>query len=151
VRGSRRVGDRTQRVTIAFADSSVMLTKWAAAPRNGEEFNNQPRYEVAAYEIQKLFLSEADYVVPPTLLRVFDAGWFKAIKEETAPTFGNTNSVVAVLQYWLTAVRQDSVFDLKRFERDTAYARHLANLNLLTYLIKHKTPTRATCSSPRWK
>ena len=137
VRGSRRVGDRTQRVTIAFPDSSVMITKWAAAPLNGEEFNNQPRYEVAAYEIQKLFLSEPDYVVPPTILRVFDAGWYKAIKEDSRPTFGNTNSVVAVLQYWLTAVRGDSVFDLKRFEHDSAYARHLGNLNILTYLIKH--------------
>ena len=137
VRGSRRVGDRTQRVTIAFGDSIVMITKWGAAPRGGEEFNNQPRYEVAAYDIQKLFLSEDDYVVPPTILRAFDVEWFKGIKAETGATFGNTSSVLAVVQFWLSAVRGDSVFDLKRFDRDTAYARHLGNLNLLTYLIKH--------------
>ena len=137
VRGSRRVGDRTQRVTIAFGDSIVMITKWGAAPRNGEEFNNQPRYEVAAYDIQKMFLNEEDYVVPPTILRAFDVSWFQAIKAETGTTFGNTTSVLAVVQFWLSAVRGDSVFDLKRFDRDTIYARHLGNLNLLTYLIKH--------------
>jgi hypothetical protein len=137
VRGSRRVGDRTQRVTISFSDTSVMITKWAAAPVNGDEFNNSPRYEVAAYDIQKLFLDEPDYVVPPTIMRVFDLGFFKTINANSPATFGKTSSVVAVLQYWLSAVSADSVFDLKRFERDSTYARHLANLNLLTYLIKH--------------
>ena len=137
VRGSRRVGDRTQRVTISFADSIVMITKWGAAPRNGEEFNNQPRYEVAAYDIQKLFLNEDDYVVPPTIMRAFDAPWFNAIKPDVSATFGNTNSIIAVVQFWLSNVRGDSVFDLKRFDRDTVYARHLGNLNILTYLIKH--------------
>jgi hypothetical protein len=45
--------------------------------------------------------------------------------------------VLVTLQYWLNAVTSDSVFDLKRFERDTSYARHLADLNVVTYLIKH--------------
>jgi hypothetical protein len=90
-----------------------------------------------AYEFQKMFLAEDDYVVPPTLLRVFDVEWFKTIVPGVSPTFGKTSSVIAVIQYWLSAVRGDSVFDLKRFERDTAYARNLGNLNLFTYLIRH--------------
>jgi hypothetical protein len=137
VRGSRRPDDRTSRVTLAFADSSVIVAKFAAAAAGGETFNNTPRYEVAAYEFQKMFLDEADYVVPPTMLRVFDLEWYKQLDADVRATFGRTNSVVTVIQYWLPSVTQDSVFDLKRFDRDTAYARHLANLNLFTHLVKH--------------
>ena len=137
MRGSRRENDRTSRATLAFPDSMVIVAKWAVAAVNGEVFNNVPRYELAAYEIQKLFLDEPDFVVPPTVLRATDLEWYQTVKPNTPPTFGKTRSVLIVLQYWLSAVTQDSVFDLKRFERDTSYARNLANLNLLTHLIKH--------------
>jgi len=137
-RGSRREDDRTSRATLAFEDSSVMLAKWAKAPsRFGEAFNNVPRYEVAAYELQNLFLPPSEYVVPPTVMRVFDVTWYRTIDPLAAPTFDDTRSVVIVLQYWLANVTPDNVFDRRRFDRDTAYARHLANLNILTYLIRH--------------
>jgi hypothetical protein len=139
IRGSRRPGDRTSRAMVAFEDSSVLQVKFAAAPATGETFNNSPRYEVGAYEFQKLFLDEPDYVVPPTILRVFDLEWYKLLNPSVSATFSKSTSVLTVLQYWLSSVTQnvDSVFDLKRFERDTAYARHLGNLNLVTHLIKH--------------
>ncbi|HSL72200.1 MAG TPA: hypothetical protein VK864_18270, partial [Longimicrobiales bacterium] len=97
LRGSRRPNDRTQRVTVSFADSAVMISKWAVAAPNGETFNNSPRYEVAAYEIQKLFLDEPDYVVPPTLMRVFDLDWYRTISPDVRPTFGNKTSSVLVV------------------------------------------------------
>jgi hypothetical protein len=137
VLGSRRPNDRTQRVTLAFNDSSVIEVKWAIFAPNGEVFNNTPRYEIAAYEFQKLFLDEPDYVVPPTLSRAFSQEWYAQMDARARPTFGGTSSVLVTLQYWLGAVDNDSVFDLKRFDRDSAYARHLANLNVFTYLIKH--------------
>lgn len=138
LRGSRREDDRTSRVTLAFQDSSVMLAKWAKAPsRFGEAFNNVPRYEVAAYEIQKLFLPPAEHVVPPTVMRAFDIDWYNTIDPLARPTFEGTRSVIVVLQYWLANVGSNNVFDRRRFDRDTAYARHLANLNVLTYLIRH--------------
>lgn len=137
MRGSRREQDRTSRATLAYPDSMVIVAKWAVAASGGEVFNNVPRYEVAAYEIQKLFLDEPDFVVPPTVLRATDHEWYQTVKPNTPPTFGKTRSVLVVLQYWLSAVTQDSVFDLKRFERDSVYARHLGNVNLLTHLIKH--------------
>src|SRR5687767_2394020 len=55
-RGSRRPNDRTQRVMLAFTDSSVLEVKFAVFAPNGETFNNNPRYEIAAYELQKMFL-----------------------------------------------------------------------------------------------
>ena len=137
IEGSRRPNDRTQRVTLAFPDSSVIIVKWAIFAPGGDVFNNSPRYEIAAYEFQKMFLDEPDYVVPPTVSRAFGLEWYRQLDKDVRPTFGGTGSVLVTLQYWLGAVTNDNVFDLKRFETDTAYARHMANLNLFTHLVKH--------------
>lgn len=137
-RGSRKPEDRTQRVTIAFPDSMVMITKWAMVAPGGEDFNNSARHELAAYAIQKLFLEPDDYVVPPTVIRSFDLAYYRGIDSTATATFSRAPaSTLVVLQYWLSNVSADSVFNLARFERDTAYARHLGNLNLLTHLIRH--------------
>lgn len=138
-RGSRREDDRTQRVTIAFEDSSVLLVKWANAPPNGAgRFNNEPRYEVAAYRLQKLFLDEPDYVVPTTVLRAFPIAFVRAHMPEAKPTFKTVpGSVLVALQYWLSAVTPDDFWDQKRARQDTAYARHVGDFNILTYVIRH--------------
>ena len=86
--GSRFKGDRTEHVLLSFNDTTAIEVKWAIAPTGGEAFNNQPRYEAAAYELQKLFLDERDYVVPPTVLRMVPQSVFAAsagLKGE--PTF----------------------------------------------------------------
>ena len=49
--GSRFKGDRTEHVLLAFNDTTAIEVKWAVAPTGGEAFNNQPRYEAAAYEL----------------------------------------------------------------------------------------------------
>ena len=105
----------------------------------GGEFNNRPRYELAAYRIQKLFLPPDEYVVPPTVVRCFPLSWYRTALEDRAPeTFSGTEHVMVVLQYWLWGVTAEDVFDEDRFESDSVYARHLANLNVLTYLIRHR-------------
>ncbi|HSR41185.1 MAG TPA: hypothetical protein VLL48_03415, partial [Longimicrobiales bacterium] len=53
------------------------------------------------------------------------------------PTFEGAESVLVVLQYFLSNVTDEDVFDPARFEADPAYARAWANANLLTYLIRH--------------
>ena len=136
-RGSRFEGDRTNRAALSFPDGSMMVAKWARAATGGEGFNNQPRYEVAAYEIQKLFLDEPSYVVPPTVLRAFPLSWYQRLQSSALPTFRNTSSVLVTLQYWLFNVDGEGVWDEDRFATDTAYARHFADLNILTYLIRH--------------
>ncbi len=135
--GSRFEGDRTQRVVLLFPDSSVVMAKWARAPSGGQVFNNVPRYEIAAYELQKLFLDEPDYVVPPTVARAVPLEWYRAQDASVSPTFTGTSSVLVVLQYWLFAVTGRDVYDAARLQSDTAYARHFGNLNVLTYLIRH--------------
>jgi len=137
--GSRFKGDRTEHVMLAFNETTAIEVKWAVAPAGGEAFNNQPRYEAAAYELQKLFLDERDYVVPPTALRMVPQSVFAAssgLKGE--PTFDDSPAVLVELQYWTTGVTPEGVFDPKRAGRDSVYARHLGDLNILTYLIRHR-------------
>lgn len=136
-RGSRFEGDRTSRVVLNFPDGELMAVKWAPAPFRGEEFNNTPRYEAAAYEIQKLFLDEPEFVVPPTVLRAVPVAWYRRLDPNAGATFRNTESVLVALQYWLFNVTGGEVWDEDRFQRDPVYARHVANLNILTYLIRH--------------
>jgi hypothetical protein len=139
-RGSRRPDDRTQRAVFEFEDSAVLIAKWANSPPNGGgRFNNEPRYEAAAYELQKLFLDESEYVVPPTLLRAFPIEFVRAQMPEVKPTFGRNvpGSVLVALQYWLTAVTPTGFWDPDRARMDTVYARHIGNFNILTFLIRH--------------
>jgi hypothetical protein len=124
-------------VNIAFPDNSVLVVKWANAPPGGTEFNNEPRYEVAAYEIQKLFLDPDDYVVPPTVLRTFPLAYVRAQSPAASPTFSSAASVLVVLQYWLNLVQPTGVWNPRRAQTDSVYARHLGNLNVFTYLIRH--------------
>lgn len=135
---TRFPGDRTQHATLRFHDGERMLVKWAAAPRGGGAFNNRPRYELAAYQLQKLFLAEEDYVVPPTIARCFPVGWYRTIESRARPTFGGGPDVLVVLQYWLWSVTDEEVWDEERLASDTAYARHMANLNVFTHLADHR-------------
>jgi len=131
-------GDRTQRVALRFEDSTMMLAKWAKAPRGGRGvFNNRPRYEIAAYEFQKLFLDESEYVVPPTVARCVSVDQYPDMEHWPGATFDDTRSILVVLQYWLWNVTAKDIWDKSRFESDSVYARHFANLDLFTYLILH--------------
>ena len=135
---TRFKGDRTQRVALRFEDSTFMLAKWAKAPRGGRGvFNNRPRYEIAAYEFQKLFLDESEYVVPPTVARCVSVDQYPDMEHVPGATFDDTRSVLVVLQYWLWNVTAKDIWDKSRFESDSVYARHFANLDLFTYLILH--------------
>lgn len=137
--GSRFEADRTQRTVVHLPDRGSVLVKWAEAPAGGETFNNVPRYERAAYELQKLFLDEPDYVVPPTVLRAFPLAWYREHVDPGAErTFRQAEAVLVALQYWLFDVEPLREPDLDRARTDPVYGRHLANCNLLTHLIDHK-------------
>lgn len=135
--GTRFQGDRTQRVNLSFGDETTILTKWAPAPPGGEAFNNVPRYEVAAYELQRLFLDDSEVVVPPTVMRTLPLDWYRTLDNDMDPTFRGSGSVLVVLQSFVNFVTDEDVWDEDRFDADPAYARHWANVNLFTYLIRH--------------
>jgi hypothetical protein len=138
MRGSRWESDRTNRVVLQFLDSTLMMVKWAKAAAGGETFNNVPRYEVGAYELQKLFLDEPDYVVPPTIMRALPLAYYRTLDPRIKSTFGGkTDGVLVVLQYWLFGVTPQDVFDEARARTDDRYAAHLANANIFSYLVRH--------------
>lgn len=134
---NRWQGDRTQRSALRFRDGATLKVKWARAAPGGFAINNQPRYEVAAYRFQKLFLEEPDWVVPPTVMREIPLRLYRQIEPEIQPTFDGTGSVLVAVQYWLQDVADLEEPDAGRLASDEAYARRLAILNLFTYLIRH--------------
>jgi hypothetical protein len=135
-RDNRQPGDRTQIAVLAYPGYMPLRVKWAAAPRGGDSFNNRPRYEIAVYELQKLFLDEEDYVVPPTVARVVPLDEYPR-EGAVLTTFSGIDGVVILMQYWLSNVSGEDVYDEDRLESDSVYARHLADMNILTYLVRH--------------
>ncbi len=136
MRDTRFEGDRTQVVVLAFPGYMPLRIKWAAAPRGADSFNNKPRFEIGVYELQKLFLDEEDYVVPPTVLRSMTLDEYPR-SDAVITTFRGIDAVLVLMQYWLSQVTDEDVYDEDRIEDDSLYARHLADMNILTYLVRH--------------
>lgn len=131
-------GDITLKAEVSFAGKPPYRIKLRKAEPGAEEFNNRPRYDLAAYELQKLFLDPAEYVVPPTALRMLPLAEFQKYSPDVRPTFRGSEQVLAVLQYWLNEVKViEDVYDPSRFAADPVYARHIGQLNILTFLIEH--------------
>lgn len=116
----------------------VLKAKWKAAKHGGAGLNNEPRKEVAAYLVQKWFLSPAEYVVPPTVCRAIPVAQHSSAMHETRETFDDTECVLGCLAFWTDNVEEMQPFDAARFEVDAAYRDTMANLNLLTHLIDHR-------------
>jgi len=132
-------GDITLRVEASFADRPPYRIKLRRAEPGADEFNNCPRYDSAAYELQKLFLDADEYVVPPTVLRMLPLEQLQPHAPAASPTFTQSDDVLVVLQYWLQEVTLvEDAYDPARFADDRVYARHVGQLNILTYLIEHR-------------
>jgi len=137
-------GERTYRVTLQSGDH-VLGVKYAPAREGADEFNNRPRYELAAYDVQALFLDEREMVVPPTAIRAFpldvvQATLVRAGDAANPPerTFDEWPMTLVALQYWMFNVDvPEELPDEDRIEEDEAYERLLGNFNLLTYIIGH--------------
>lgn len=116
----------------------VSALKWKPAPWGGEGFNNLPRKEVAAYELQKLFLDPDEYVIPPTVVFCIPVARHSAEIAERPRTFPRTKCVFGLAAYWLQNVTSKEARDLSRFRRDEAYRASLAKLNLVTHLMDQR-------------
>jgi len=131
-------GDITLKADVVFGERPQLLVKVRNAEPGADSFNNVPRYEIAAYELQKLLLDDGEYVVPPTALRMVPLESLRLFAPGVRPTFPGADEVLCVVQYWLQDVKaRTDVLDSDRFETDAAYARHIGQLNVLTYLIAH--------------
>ena len=132
-------GDIGKRVILQYSDGEDLQVKWRRALPGGHEFNNAPRFEMAAYELQKLILDEDEFVVPPTVTRGFTFAEYKEIEPDALPTFKKPNVVIVMLAYWLNEVTTGGeVYDKERFKTNSLYAKHFANTNIITNIINHK-------------
>jgi hypothetical protein len=136
-------GDITLKADVSFGGAAPLRVKLRKAEPGANTFNNVPRYDLAAYELQKLFLDPPEYVVPPTALRMVPLAEFAKYSPGVKRTFPGADQVVAVVQYWLSDIKSiEDVFDAARFAADPVYARHIGQLNVLTYLIRHGDSNR---------
>jgi hypothetical protein len=132
-------GDITLRADVSFDGGAPMRVKLRKAEPGADEFNNVPRYDLAAYELQKLLFDPPEYVVPPTTLRMVPYADFHKFASGVKRTFPPGDEVLGVVQYWLSDIKVIAdVYDPERFERDPAYARHIGQLNIFTHLIQHR-------------
>lgn len=132
-------GDRSARVMLASPDGQPdFAVHWKPVAPPGRGFNNEPRYVIAAYRLQKMFLDECEYVVPPVALRALSVEEYRRLKGEAPPTVRGASSVLFLVSYWLSNVTNRDPWDPARFKADPRYARHWGNLNILTHLIDHK-------------
>ena len=131
-------GDITLKAEISFSGNPAYRVKLRRAEPGAEDFNNRPRYDLAAYELQKLFLDPDEYVVPPTALRMMPVDELLPYASEAKPTFRGSDEVLVVLQYWLQEVKVVAdAYDPALFATDPGYARHVGQLNVFTFLIEH--------------
>lgn len=132
-------GDITLRAEVSFGGAPPMRVKLRKAEPGADSFNNVPRYDLAAYELQKLFLDPPEYVVPPTALRMVPLADFAKYSPDVRRTFPSADQVLAVVQYWLSDIMSiPDVYDPARFVADPVYARHIGQLNVLTHIIRHR-------------
>lgn len=104
-----------------------------------DSFNTSFRKELAAYEVQKLFLDPEDYVVPTALPICVPRERYLKIVGYAAASLEGTDCVLCLASTWLVNVTiPDELYDESRFLKDPTYAYYMSNFNILTYLIQHR-------------
>lgn len=126
----------------------VFRVRWRAQSSAG--LVNEPRKELAASAVQKLFLDDDELVVPPTMAHCFPLGHYRRFAANESPTFASADCVLGFASYWLEGVKTvkaareddwlddgDGIWDEELFEEDARYRGSVGKANLLTYLINH--------------
>jgi beta-lactamase class A len=128
------------RFTVQFADGTELKIKWKPFPTPTlDGWNNSPRKEFAAYVVQRWIFDEDDYVVPATVPRCIPVDVYAPLMHGAKPSVPGTTCVLGLTAIWMNDVKDvDDLDDWDRFKKDPHYAQHLADLNLLTYLIDHR-------------
>ncbi|MEJ2363665.1 MAG: hypothetical protein P8075_07535 [Deltaproteobacteria bacterium] len=104
-----------------------------------DSFNTSFRKELAAYEVQKLFLDPEDYVVPTALPICVPRERYLKIIGYAAASLEGTDCVMCLASTWLVDVTiPHTLYDESRFLKDPTYAYYMSNFNILTYLIQHR-------------
>jgi hypothetical protein len=133
----------------AQAGRLVFRAKWRAHATLSSL--NDPRRELGAHAVQRLFLEPHEYVVPPSAGHCFDlAEYRRSVDPAGRATFAGIDCVFGVLSYWLEDGRglddaedagwlssDQRAFDAAWFRRSASYRDSASDLNVLTFLIEH--------------
>ena len=141
-------------IELKFPDApgerKTVRFKWKEMPRAKtldskplDAHNDSPRRQIAAYQIQKLFLDPEDFVVPTSVAYCVPlAQHRKGGSGRSEPTLPGSNCVLGLIQVWLLDVGPDeNLYEEARFVSDPTYAYYVADFNLFTYLIDFADPT----------
>lgn len=125
------------------ADPAAFRIKVRRAGAGASSFNNEPRYELAAYEISRLLFPADEQVVPAIALRSAPLAQFRLIDPAAVEAWRGTAATFYMVQCWLDGAKPHPLkIDAARFAADSAYARTISRLNVVTYLIEHKDSNR---------
>ncbi len=139
-------------LTLALPNQAggfVFRAKWRA--HSTLSTLSDPRRELGAYAVQRLFLEAHAYVVPPSAGHCFALQAYRRhVDAKARATFPGTDCVFGVLSYWLEHARSlddeedaglltddERAFDASLFRRMPSYRASAADLNVLTVLIEH--------------
>jgi hypothetical protein len=125
------------KLRLEQADGRSFSAKFKPAPEEFDAFNNSPRRELAAYEIQKLFLDEEDFVVPPTVLTCIPVAPNQALMPDL-DAHDDVDCSIGILSFWIEGITSEGILDEERWENDPRYLEALGNLSVLTVLIGHQ-------------
>ncbi|MGD8370920.1 MAG: hypothetical protein PVF44_11785 [Syntrophobacterales bacterium] len=105
-----------------------------------DSYNNSPRKQIAAYQIQKLFLEPEDYVVPTVEPICFPLEFYNRYRAEPGePSLPGISCQLGLGSIWMLNVKvPDKLYDESRFLKDYTYAYFMSNFNILAYLIDHR-------------
>ena len=128
------------------SDEVILRAKWRVAEAG---LLSDPRRELVAYELQKLFLRPEEYVVPPVVARCLPLDAYReTVDSERSEGSIDSNCVLGYLNFWLEGVEladklaaelEDArgIYSPRRFEDDELYARKLSRLSLLAVFVNH--------------
>jgi beta-lactamase class A len=130
------------RLLVAFPDGETLKVKWKHFPEKTlDGWNNSPRKEVAAYRVQRWLFDEQDYVVPTPVPRCIPLDVYAPVDAHAEASVPGTSCVLGLLAVWMNDVKvaDDLNDDIdERVAKDPHFGQHLADMNLLTYLIDHR-------------
>jgi hypothetical protein len=125
---------------IYLKENQKLTIKWKVFPPGKLDGpNNSPRKELAAYEVQKLFLDPEDYVVPTSVARCNPLEIYQRYNPGKPASLEGTTCALGLLSLWLKDVGvPENVYEGEEFRADPTYAYFMSNFNILTYLVGHK-------------
>jgi hypothetical protein len=129
---------RPEKAEILFPETGdKFYVKGKLVPSSLDGINNSPRKELAAWQLQALFLDPVDFVVPATVLRCIPLQrWRDNHDGKGTPIIPGTKCMLSDVTIWMENVTvPDELYEEERFLDDLNYAYHLANFNIFAYLI----------------